>query len=263
VQRVDGVTELHRPRARLPTPQMPSLRDAVFRRLLAVADLAAAAGAIAFVALLAGRSIPLASLATIPLIVILAKLSGRYDYDDIVLRKSTLEEAPTLLALAGAYSLAWSLLADIAGLKLDLGGAGVVVLWGTTSVLLLLLRALARMLAQRSAPAERVLIIGDSVARNRLAQSLACDPGAHIEVVGYLPLEDERRINAFRCPDRRRRRLLFDDLENVVREFDVHRVFLIPTTADSETMLDAVSRTTAVGVKVSIVPRLLEVVGSD
>jgi exopolysaccharide biosynthesis polyprenyl glycosylphosphotransferase len=47
-----------------------------------------------------------------------------------------------------------------------------------------------------------------------------------------------------------------------VREFDVHRVFLIPASGDSETMLDAVSSTTALGVKVSIVPRLLEVVGS-
>jgi exopolysaccharide biosynthesis polyprenyl glycosylphosphotransferase len=48
----------------------------------------------------------------------------------------------------------------------------------------------------------------------------------------------------------------------VISEFRVDRVLLIPTTADSETMLDAVSRTTAAGVKVSIVPRLFEVVGS-
>ena len=49
----------------------------------------------------------------------------------------------------------------------------------------------------------------------------------------------------------------------MVAELDVHRVFLIPTSADSETMLDAVSRTAALGVKVSIVPRLFEVVGSS
>ncbi len=39
-------------------------------------------------------------------------------------------------------------------------------------------------------------------------------------------------------------------------------MFLLPTSADSETMLDAVRRTMAVGVKLSIVPRLFEVVGS-
>jgi exopolysaccharide biosynthesis polyprenyl glycosylphosphotransferase len=260
-----GLTSLaaaRRPRANSADKQPPSVRDAVFRRLLALADLGAALGAIAVVSMAAGHGIPLTSLATIPLIVILAKLFGRYDYDELVLRKSTLEEAPALLGLAAAYALSWSLLAYIAGSKLDLGGAGVVVLWGSAAFLLIVLRSLARILGQRSAPVERVLIIGDSVARKRLAQSLACDPGAHIEVVGYLPLEDERRVNASQGPDRRRRRLSFDDLENVVLELDVHRVFLLPTTADSETMLDAVGRTTAIGVKVSIVPRLLEVVGS-
>jgi exopolysaccharide biosynthesis polyprenyl glycosylphosphotransferase len=47
-----------------------------------------------------------------------------------------------------------------------------------------------------------------------------------------------------------------------VQEEHVDRVFLIPTSADSETMLDAVNRTTALNVNVSIVPRLFEVVGS-
>jgi exopolysaccharide biosynthesis polyprenyl glycosylphosphotransferase len=264
---VGSVTDLPRPRIKLPTQQRPSFRDAVFRRLLALADLAAAAGAIAVVSIAAGRSVPIAAYAAVLLIVIFAKVWGRYDYDDLVLRKSTLEEAPSLLGLAAAYALAWSLLAYIARLHLDLGGAGVVVFWGTTSALLLVLRSLARAVAQRSAPGERVLIIGDSVARTRLAQSLACDPGTNIEVVGYLPLEDERRLNerrgnARQGSDRRRRRLAFDDLEGVISEFDVDRVLLIPTTADPETMLDAVSRTNAVGIKVSIVPRLFEVVGS-
>ncbi len=52
----------------------------------------------------------------------------------------------------------------------------------------------------------------------------------------------------------------FGDLSSVVRELEVHRVFLIPTSADSDTMLDAVTRTVALGIKVSIVPRLFEVV---
>jgi exopolysaccharide biosynthesis polyprenyl glycosylphosphotransferase len=262
-----SVADIPRPRTKLPIQQFPSFRDAIFRRLLALADLAAAAGAIAAVAVAAGHSVPIAAYAAVPLIVIFAKVWGRYDHDDVVLRKSTLDEAPALLGLAAAYALAWSLVAYIAGLHLDLGGAGVVVLWATTAALLLLLRSVARAVGQSSAPAERVLIIGDSVARTRLAQSLACDPGAHIEVVGYLPLEDERRPSERRGitrqgSDRRRRRLAFDDLEGVISEFNVDRVLLIPTTADSETMLDAVSRTTAVGVKVSIVPRLFEVVGS-
>jgi exopolysaccharide biosynthesis polyprenyl glycosylphosphotransferase len=238
-------------------------RDAVFRRLLAVADVAAAAGGVAAIALATGRTMALASLATVPLIIALAKISGRYDHDEVVLRKSTLDEAPSLLMLAAAFALLWSMVAFLAGLKLDIRGAGVVLMWATTASLLVILRSAARALGQLSAPPERVLIIGDSVARTRLAQSLACDPGAHISVVGFLPLDDERREPGDWNGDcRRTQQRSFEDLGSVVSELDVHRVFLIPTTADSETMLDAVSRTTAVGVKVSIVPRLLEVVGS-
>jgi exopolysaccharide biosynthesis polyprenyl glycosylphosphotransferase len=249
---------------RQPTRITPSsIRDAVFRRTLALADLLAAAGGLVAISIVTGRTIAVVSLATLPLIVLLAKVSGRYDHDEMVLRKSTLDEAPSLMMLAAAYALAWSFVVFFAGVHPDPGGAGAAALWATTGVLLVTARTGARALSQLSAPPERVLIVGDSVARTRLAQSIGCDPGAHIEVVGFLPLEDERRVMADWGPNSRRKRTLaFDDVGNVARELNVHRVFLIPTTADSETMLDAVRRTTALGVKVSIVPRLFEVVGS-
>ncbi len=243
--------------------RLPPFRDAVFRRMLAVADIAAAGGGVVAISIGTGRTVALASLATVPLIVLLAKISGRYDHDETVLRKSTLDEAPALMMLAAAYALTWSLVAFVARVHLDLGGAGVVALWATTGSLLVVGRAGARALGQRSAPPERVLIIGAAVARTRLAHAFACDPGAHIEVVGGLPLEDERRVSVDEGPaGRRRRSRSFADLDEVVRELGVDRVFLIPASTDSETMLDAVRRTAALGVKVSIVPRLLEVVGS-
>jgi exopolysaccharide biosynthesis polyprenyl glycosylphosphotransferase len=139
----------------------------------------------------------------------------------------------------------------------------VALLWAASVALLIAGRASARALAQLAAPPERVLIIGSSIARTRLAHSLCTDPGAHIEVVGFLPLEDERQQRSdWGERSRRRRQLTFDDLGRVVTELRVHRVFLIPSSADNELMLDAVGRTTGTGVKVSIVPRLLEVVGS-
>jgi exopolysaccharide biosynthesis polyprenyl glycosylphosphotransferase len=196
-------------------------------------------------------------------IVLLAKMMGRYDHDEVVLRKSTLEEIPLLLVLASAYALAWSLVAFVANVHMSLGGGGVIVLWFSTGALLIASRALARSLAQLSAPRERVLIVGSSAARTSLAHSLASDPGAHLEVVGFLPLEDERRTPSdWGARSRRRRQLQFDDLGAVVQELDIHRVFIIPTTADPETMLDALARTGELGVKVSIVPRMFEVVGS-
>ena len=246
-----------------PRTPLPILRDAVFRRLLAIADLAAAAGGLAIIGLSTGHGIDFPSMAAIPLIVVIAKMTGRYEHDEVVLRKSTLDEIPKLLALAGAFALTWSIVAFALGDNLHLGGAGVALLWGSTAALLVLARASARSIAQLSAPVERVLIVGSALARERLAHSLASDPAARITVVGFLPLEDERRVPSdWGSRSRRRRHLSFDDLEMLVDELDIHRLFLIPTSADNETMLDAVSRTTALGVKVSIVPRLFEVVGS-
>ncbi len=242
---------------------MPAVRDAVFRRLLAVADLAAAAGGVAVVATSSRHQLNWISIASLPLIVLIAKVTGRYDHDELVLRKSTLDEMPKLLSLAGAFALLWSVVAFFFGLKMHLGGGGVALLWASTAAFLVLARSTARMLAQLSAPRERVLIVGSSLARNQLAHSLVSDPGARLEIVGFLPLEDERRSPSdWGERSRRRRKLRFEDLEPLVHELDVHRVFLIPTSADNETMLEAVSRTTAIGVKVSIVPRLFEVVGS-
>jgi exopolysaccharide biosynthesis polyprenyl glycosylphosphotransferase len=250
--------------AALPTPGfLPTLRDALFRRLLALADLSAALGGLVILGWVTRRGLAPASVASVPLVVLLAKLAGRYDHDEVVLRKSTLDEAPQLFVLAAAFSLAWSVVAFFAGVDMKLGGAGVVALWVSVSGLLLLLRSGARALAQAAAPRERALVIGPSTARAQLAQALGCDPSAHVEVAGFLPLHDERKREQpnWNGNCRRRRSVAFDDLERVVRDLAVTRVFLIPE-GDSEAALEAMRRTSKVGVKVSIVPRLFEVVGS-
>lgn len=248
---------------RVPTGAfLPTARDALFRRLLALADIAAAIGGLVMIGALTGRGVATASLASLPLIVLMAKLIGRYDHDEVVLRKSTLDEMPALLVLAAAFALGWSAVAFAAGLHPGLRGATAPALWASTAVLLVLFRASARALGQSLAPAERALVVGPAQARSELAHLLTCDPGAHVKVVGFLPLEDERRRNKnWNGTCRRRRQLLFDDLETLVNEVAAERVFLIPS-GDSELALEAVRRTAKSGVKVSIVPRLFEVVGS-
>jgi exopolysaccharide biosynthesis polyprenyl glycosylphosphotransferase len=243
---------------------VPNRRDALFRRLVAAADLLAAAGGLGTLSLYSGHPLALVSVVTIPAIVVLAKFMGRYDHDDVVLRKSTLEEIPALATLAAAYGLTWSFVALVSGLRGGAGGGEAIVLWAATSALLIALRLLARAAAQRSAPPERLLIVGGAAARTSVASCIAADPGAHVEIVGFLPLEDERRgiSREWRGQSRRRRSLGFADLPRIVRELHIDRVLLIPTSADSELMLDAVRHTTSLGIKVSIVPRLFEVIGS-
>jgi hypothetical protein len=147
-------------------------RDAVFQKLLVCADLLSAATGIAALALFGGHGVPLASLWTLPFIVVFAKVTGSYGGDELTLHKSTLEELPALLVLAGANALAWSMISAAAGVQTHLPGGGVAVLWTSTAIALPFFRAAARKVAALTAPPERVLIVGSSVSRNLLASSL-------------------------------------------------------------------------------------------
>jgi exopolysaccharide biosynthesis polyprenyl glycosylphosphotransferase len=235
-------------------------RDSLFRRSLAIADLLAAAGGLAVLALLTGDGLEFYSLATVPLMVLIMKVSGRYDRDDVVLRKSTLDEAPACAAMAAAFALVWSLVTI--ALNLPSRRADVVVLWAATAALLLTLRAAARLLAGRLAPPERILIVGGAYPRQALGRRLSA-ASERIDIVGFLPLEDERRTPSdWGVRDRRKANCSVEDLAYVVKELDIDRVILVPTGTTQETMLDAIAIANPAGVKVSIVPRILEAVGS-
>ena len=158
--------------ARRPWLRGMRARDAVFQKLLVCADLLSAATGIAALALFGGHGVPLASLWTLPFIVVFAKVTGRYGGDELTLHKSTLEELPALLVLAGANALAWSMISAAAGVQTHLPGGGVAVLWTSTAIALPFFRAAARKVAALTAPPERVLIVGSSVSRNLLASSL-------------------------------------------------------------------------------------------
>jgi exopolysaccharide biosynthesis polyprenyl glycosylphosphotransferase len=238
-------------------------RDAIYRRSLVVADVLAAAVAGYFAVVgVAGASLQPGMLLALPLVVLLGKLLGLYDRDELVFHKSTLDEAPHHFQLAGLYTLlAWLLSSAI--IEGEFTRSAGLSLWLAAFLLTTSFRFTAREIARAVAPAERCMIIGRSGTRMRLAGKLtAARPST--QVVGYLPLEDERRAHArWNGADRRRRTLGLDDLPELVRQLDVHRVIVIPGEADGDTLVDAVARAKASGVKVSILPRMFEVVGSS
>jgi exopolysaccharide biosynthesis polyprenyl glycosylphosphotransferase len=238
-------------------------RDAIYRRSLVGADILAAALALYFaVVQVAGASIKPAMLAAIPLVVVVGKLLGLYDRDELVFHKSTLDEAPKHFQLAGFYTLlAWLLAPTLIDGAFD-RRAGLA-LWLLAFLLTSTFRYVGREFARQVAPPERCLVVGRSGTRMRLAGKLtAARP--RTEVVGYLPLDDERRSQTrWRGDDRRRRTLHIGDMPELARQLDVHRVIVIPGDASSDTMIDAVSRAKSSGVKVSILPRMFEVVGSS
>ena len=84
-------------------------RDWLFRRLLALADILAAAVAIVVGgALLAADLVNLGSLVGLPLVVIAAKTLGLYDRDELVLHKTTLNDAPKLFYLTTLFTLVYT-----------------------------------------------------------------------------------------------------------------------------------------------------------
>jgi hypothetical protein len=243
---------------------LPIARDAVFRRLLAIADVIGAAIGLAALGALTARGVDVVSALNDPV-----DRGDREDDRSLRPRRSRPAQIDARRdpGAPDARRIVRPGMVGRDGCRRNAPRsppAGVAMLWVFTAVALTLSRLAGRAVAQAFAPRERVLIIGSSSARVRLAESLASDPGAHLEVVGFLPLEEERRVRSDRgARSRRRREVAFEDLGDVVAELDVHRVFLIPTSADSDTMLDAIGQTTSLGVKVSIVPRLFEVVGSS
>ena len=92
---IPGIAEVRGPAASL-------RRDSLFRRSLAVADLLALVGAFLLTIELSARPLKLtwAALIEIPILLVAAKLTGLYDRDETLMRKTTLDEAPKLFQLA-------------------------------------------------------------------------------------------------------------------------------------------------------------------
>ncbi len=234
-------------------------RDAVYRRLLAVADLIAAAAAfLVAVPLLGHDSLGLWALAAIAAVVPVCKLAGLYDRDQHLLRKTTLDEAPTLFYVASLYTL----LCYLAGANIVNGTFGsdqALVFWGLLFVLMLAMRTLARRLAGALVEEERCVILANAEAAHWLSTKLERSNGAKVRVVGRIPLSPG---------DASRNELpllgSFDALESLLAEHDVDRALIAPGRGDNDDhrLLDAIRVVKRLGVRVSVLPRLFEAVGS-
>src|SRR5689334_11370790 len=130
-------------------------RDAIYRRGLIVADVLAAAVAGYFAVVgVAGASVEPGILLALPLVVLLGKLLGLYDRDELVFHKSTLDEAPHLFQLAGLYTLLAWLLSSVL-IDGDFSRSAGAALWLAAFLLTASFRLTARETALRIAPAER------------------------------------------------------------------------------------------------------------
>src|SRR4051812_25700341 len=117
-------------------------REVSYRMVLALADGAAAAVVLALLlAIFPVAEFNLEMLVSLPFVVVVNKVFGLYDRDDLVLNKSTLDEVPTLLQVAGMFALVVWLLHDGLGVA-DLQARQVIWLWTAMFGALFLLRAI-------------------------------------------------------------------------------------------------------------------------
>jgi exopolysaccharide biosynthesis polyprenyl glycosylphosphotransferase len=231
----------------------PSLlrREALTRRLLGTADVVAAGLALWFVLNVLGADQPAALiLAGMPLLVALFKIAGLYDRDRLRIVHSSLDEAPTLVQLTGLYALSVTILQPLV-IEGRLGAGQIAALWLTTFAAIMGGRVVARWLSGHLSPPERCLVIGEPRLADRVRAKLASS-GARASVVATLPLEGDE-VEHLVGPE---------GLRSISRDLDIHRIIVAPTTADAGGVVELIRIAKAAGVRVSVLPRLLEVVGS-
>src|SRR3954454_14105527 len=224
-------------------------RDAVRRRLLAFADgVAIAFALLCAISLFGDDRLMLASFLLVPATIVAGKLIGIYERDETVLRRSPLDEAGSLLQLSTTFALmTW--LASPYLVQGTLGRDQVLGLWGLLFISSVVGRIGARWYANVVCKPDRCLVVGNPVQAERIARKIG-EGNAHAVAVGQFDpagLTGHERHRALR---------------DAVGELQVHRIIVIPDHERSDDMLDLIRSTKALGVAVSILPSILEVLGS-
>jgi exopolysaccharide biosynthesis polyprenyl glycosylphosphotransferase len=231
-------------------------RDGIYRRSLALADLASAALAVLVgVPMLGDDALNPLALLALPLVLLVGKITGLYDRDEHVLHKTTLDEVPTLFWVATLYALLIWLGGDLI-VDGKFGRDQAVGVWGLLFLTMIATRALARRFARSKTPEERCLVLGDAATADWIERRFREAPGLKARVVGRWPLERSGAPSAGNGSDR-------SALETVVVLEQVERAIIAPLTAPSDELMETTRQLKALGVKVSVMPRLLEVVGSS
>ena len=227
-------------------------RDAVHRGALISADLLSAALATLFaVGLVGGRAPGLQVFALVPLVVLLSRPLRLYGRDALVLRASTLNEAPSALTVSVLYAVAVWLTDDIL-IGDPLTKAEFLALWLGLFLLMLAARALARSSAHRASRPERCLLVSaDPFRFDRLRESLRLGHQTGADAVLGVVL-DASAIET----------LASGGLRRLISEHRIDRVIIAPGNADSESVVNLVRDAEACGVKVSLLHSFGEVLGS-
>jgi exopolysaccharide biosynthesis polyprenyl glycosylphosphotransferase len=233
-------------------------RDALYRRTLAGADVGSAAIAVLIgVPILGEDALNPVALLALPLVVVVSKLTGLYERDEHLLKKTTLDEVPTLFWVSTLFALLIWLAGDLI-LEGHFGRLQAVGVWALVFTSMLATRALARSSARAISAEERCLVLGDAATAGWILRRFDEAPGLKARVVGRVPLEPEP-------PSSNGLPVLgdVDALEPLLESERIERAIIAPRGAVSDDLLNTIRRLKSLGVRVSVLPRLFEVVGSS
>ncbi len=242
----------------LPQPARKSARDALTRPALRVADVAGLA--VAGVGALFAQPVasPMAFAIFTGAALLMVQLFGLYGRDAVVMRAGLLDELPGLTqALTFAAALTVLLGPPLTGVR----AGSVVVAWAMACATLPLTRKVARITVRNRTADERVLILGSGAIADLVATKIAKHPELGLRVVGCLDTDGGDRAPLL--PESGLPRLgVLADVERVAEEHAVHSVVIAFSAVPHEDLLDAIRRCKRLRLKISVVPRLFEVIGS-
>ena len=231
-------------------------RDAIYRRTLAHADVASAGIAVLIgVPILGADALNPVALLALPLVLVVGKITGLYDRDEHLIRKTTLDEVPTLFWVATLYALLIWLAGELI-VDGQFGREQAVGVWALLFAGMVTIRALARHLARALSGEERCLVLGDAATADRITRRFDETPGLKARVVGRAPLVPESGSNGHSG-------LNGGNVERLCKAEQIERAIIAPGGAISDELLNTTRSLKSMGVRVSVLPRLPEVVGSS
>jgi exopolysaccharide biosynthesis polyprenyl glycosylphosphotransferase len=221
-----------------------AFRDRTFRRALLVADVLAGALAAGTTQLLfAGGGAGRIAIVLPILVPFVYTASGLYRRDELVLSKTSLDEAPAVFR-AATFAAMLAYFVESVVVRTPLGAQYLGLSVVSLSALTVVMRLFARTAASGLTPPERCLVLGDRWAEDRLRTQLSTTRSIKAEVVGREPLDT------------------LDPSTPADALTDVDRVVIAADDAPPEQVHEAIRVAKQLGLKVSLLPRMFEVVGS-
>jgi exopolysaccharide biosynthesis polyprenyl glycosylphosphotransferase len=222
-------------------------REQLYRRSLAGADAVVAVLAVLLAAVLESAHVTWWTLGIAPVAVVIAKVQGLYDRDARLIHKSTLAEWRSVLQFSAITAIAIYLAWVVMTTSQSRGGMRLF-MFLTAAVWLgtLVGRTLARQLATATTQPERCLVLGDAEKSAPIAARLD-----HVKGIEYIGTVPQRRISGS-----------ISEMDALVRATHAHRLVIVQSAGDDDNkMLEMIRAAKALGVRVSLMPTVMQAVG--